>query len=132
LRLAVAGAVAALLPLVSPATAAGCDPPTRIAVSPARHEFTLRGGVPRGLRDCYVIAGRAGEVLTIVFQIYAPPWRVRSDADGLVVSGRSLPGAGQSQDARHWRGKLPVRGEYLIVVGAIRGSSAYSLRVTLR
>ncbi|MFH0996774.1 MAG: hypothetical protein V1844_14955 [Pseudomonadota bacterium] len=67
-----------------------------------------------------------------VFQIYKPGYKV-SEEDGITdIDGESLPYAGEMNDAKAWKGILPVSGKYLIVVGGTRGNSEYKLKVTVR
>ena len=101
----------------------------------------VAGGVVRGDRALYSLGARAGQTLTAriaapernaVFQIYAPGATARL-ADGMLeVAGTALPGAGETDDARSFTGRLPASGDYLIVVGGTRGNATYRLSVTIR
>lgn len=93
----------------------------------AHGSVLVRGAVVRGDRDRYTIRARAGQTLTAritsrernaVFQIERP-------------GGRFLAGAGEGDDATRWRGRLPVTGAYVFVVGGTRGNASYTLRVDL-
>jgi hypothetical protein len=67
-----------------------------------------------------------------VFEIYKPGYTV-SERDGFIESdGESLPEAGETNDAKVWKGVLPVSGKYLIVVGGTRGNATYTLQVAIR
>ncbi|MBI3651873.1 MAG: hypothetical protein HY231_12705 [Acidobacteria bacterium] len=88
---------------------------------------TLQGGVIRGDRDEYLLKAGKGQTLTVkitslennaVFQIYAP-------------NRKTLKGAGEGEDVRNWKGKLPLTGDYRIIVGGTRGNASYSLSVTV-
>lgn len=90
---------------------------------------TIRGGVMRGDRDRYLVGARAGQTMTVkitsleknaVFQIY--------------FSGEqeSLPGAGETDDATRWSGRLPADNEYVIVVGGTRGNASYTLTISIK
>jgi|ERR1051325_5032114 hypothetical protein len=86
---------------------------------------TLKGGVVRGDRDVYLLKAGKGQTMRVtitsaeknaVFQIYAP-------------NHKTLKGAGEGDDAMSWRGKLPLAGDYQIVVGGTRGNASYALTV---
>jgi hypothetical protein len=90
---------------------------------------TIRGAVIRGERDRYLVGARAGQTMTVkitsleknaVFQIY--------------FSGEqeSLPGAGETDDATKWSGRLPADNEYVIVVGGTRGNASYTLTISIK
>lgn len=90
---------------------------------------TIRGAVIRGDRDRYLVGARAGQTMTVkvtsleknaVFQIY--------------FSGEqeSLPGAGETDDATRWSGRLPANNEYVIVVGGTRGNASYTLTISIK
>lgn len=98
--------------------------------------------MPRGDRDCFTIAARAGQRLSIsqpsraetniVVQLYQPPWHIRRAEDSIEFAGRALPGAAEGADATRWSGVLPRGGSYLLVVGASWGGGEYRLRLVLR
>jgi hypothetical protein len=86
---------------------------------------TLKGGVIRGETDVYLLKAGKGQTMTVsitstennaVFQLYAP-------------NRKTLKGAGETDDAMKWRGKLPLSGDYQIVVGGTRGNATYSITV---
>jgi len=90
---------------------------------------TIAGNVLRGERDTYVLSARAQQQMRVrmtslednaVFQIYKPGKK------------ETLDGAGEGEDARVWRGTLPVSGDYTIVVGGTRGNASYKLEVSLQ
>ena len=98
--------------------------------------------MPRGERDCFTVAARAGQRLSIsqpgrtetniVLQLYRPPWQVHRAEDSIEIAGRALPGAAEGADATHWSGILPRSGAYLLVVGTSWGGGEYRLRLVLR
>lgn len=102
----------------------------------------ISGGLPRGERDCFTIAARAGQRLSIsqpgrtdtniVLQLYQPRWRVHRAEDSIEIAGRALPGAADGADTTHWAGVLPRSGAYLLVVGTSWGGGEYRLRLVIR
>ena len=90
---------------------------------------TIRGVVIRGDRDRYYVSAKKGQTMSVkitsrennaVFQIY--------------FSGEqeSLPGAGETDDATNWSGRLTDNNEYVIVVGGTRGNASYTLTIAIR
>lgn len=100
---------------------------------------TIEGGVIRGERDLYFLIANVKQTIKIsalednaVFQIYKPGYTV-SENDGFTeIDGESLPETGETNDAKVWKGVLPVSGKYLIVVGGTRGNAHYRLQVAIR
>lgn len=100
---------------------------------------TIDGSVIRGDRDIYYLAAKAGQKMTVsissieknaVFQIYQPGTSITKDQDGIIdLNGKSLPGAGEGDDAMQWKGALPATGKYLIVVGGTRGNTTYKMKI---
>jgi hypothetical protein len=127
--------------VASNAAMAACDRPTAVRFPAGVFAAELTGGVPRGERDCFSIYAGAGQTLSvtqktaqdsnIVFQLYRPGWRIKRSPDGTDVSGATLHGAGEGDDAWTWSGSLPAKGDYLIVVGATRGGGEYRIRVEI-
>lgn len=134
--------LAVLFSLFAAPAAASCAKPAEIHFAPGATSAVVEGGLARGDRDCYTISGRAGQTLSvtqhdpvddnIAFQLYAPPWTVRHTDDGWAMGGKTLPGAGEGDDAPRFSGALPVGGRYLIVVGTTRGSGVYGLVVAIK
>jgi hypothetical protein len=102
--------------------------PKRVDFSRGSNSAIFEGSVIRGERDEYLLDAQAGQQMTVrisslednaVFQIFEPG------------GDRPLPGAGEGDDAREWRGELPTSGDYTIVVGATRGNATYELEVTI-
>jgi hypothetical protein len=88
---------------------------------------TIDGTVVRGDRDTYSLRANAGQTMRVeitstdnnaVFVIYQP-------------NGKTLPNAGDGQDATLWEGKLPAKGAYNIEVGGTRGNADYSLTIAI-
>jgi hypothetical protein len=83
---------------------------------------TIEGGVIRGERDLYFLTANATQTMEMnisplegnaVFEIYKPGYTV-SERDGFIeIDGESLPEAGETNDAKVWKGVLPVSGKYL-------------------
>jgi len=101
----------------------------------------IEESVIRGEQDFYYLTTKAGQTMDVVissleknavFSIYKPGYTISVDKDGLTeIKGDSLPHAGETDDATAWKGKLPVSGKYLIVVGGTRGNATYKLKVTI-
>jgi len=71
-------------------------------------------------------------MINAVFGIDKPGYKI-SVEDGITdIDGESLPEAGETNDAKVWKGRLPVSGKYLIVVGGTRGNADYKLIVAVR
>jgi predicted RNA-binding protein with TRAM domain len=116
----------ALTVLASAASAEGLK--KRVRFPRGSTSTVLKGGVIRGERDAYIVGARAGQTMTVritsvednaVFQIYKPGGKV------------TLEGAGESQDATRWSGKLPASGDYTIFVGGTRGNASYKIEIKI-
>ena len=90
---------------------------------------SFSGSVVRGERARHLVNAKAGQTLDVsissnennaVFQIYLPGEKA------------TLPGAGETDDATKWSGKVPADGEYVIVVGPTRGSATYKLSYSVK
>jgi hypothetical protein len=102
---------------------------------------TVGGHVMRGERNLFSLKAQAGQNMTVtltapdanaVFQVFEPGTTIGRDNDGLLeFHGTALPGAGETQDATRWQGRLPKSGTYLIVVGSTRGNARYSMDVKI-
>ncbi len=83
---------------------------------------TIDGSLVRGDQDIYILRANAGQTMRVsvtgdaAFVIYQP-------------NGKTLPNAGEGQDATQWEGRLPAKGAYKIEVGGIRGNAEYSLTI---
>ncbi|PWW04568.1 hypothetical protein DFR52_1011267 [Hoeflea marina] len=107
---------------------AGSASATAIRFEPGASSAVVNGGIARGEQAVYTIGASAGQTMSLdmqsiednaVFQIEAP-------------DGTQLPGASDGDDARVWRGPLPLDGDYRIVVGSTRGGASYELTVGIR
>lgn len=112
-----------------------------VRFSPNGDSVTITGGVVRGARDLYHFDAQSGQQLSIgikapaesaVFQLYRPGYKVATEGTSTSITGEALIGAGKTDDARAWKGALPVSGRYLIVVGGVHGAASYRLSVTLK
>jgi hypothetical protein len=92
-----------------------------------QHGTTIGGSVIRGDQDTYILRAKAGQTMTVnitapennaAFVIYQP-------------NRKTLPKAGEGDDANTWVGTLPTKGEYRIVVGGTRGNADYSLTIDI-
>ena len=133
-----------LLGLLLLAGASAADPvpvPRPIVFSAGASSGTVSGNVLRGERALYSIVAAAGQTMTVtiaapetnaVFQIYEPGTRIGRDKDGILeLAGNAMRGAGETDDARRWSGRLPRGGAYLIVIGGTRGNAGYTLDVRI-
>ena len=100
----------------------------RIRFAKGKRSATVSNSVIRGDLDTYILGARAGQTMSVkitslernaVFQIETP-------------GGGYLSGAGETDDAMNWSGKLPEGGDYRIVVGGTRGNASYKLTVSIR
>lgn len=98
-------------------------------VACSKGTMTHSGSVIRGERARHPVKAKAGQTLDVsitsdesnaVFQVYSPGEKA------------TLPGAGETDDATKWSGKIPVDGEYVIVVGPTRGSATYKLSYSVK
>ncbi len=99
----------------------------RISFDVGETSATVAGGVIRGERTVYLVGAKSGQSMSVditseednaVFQILTP-------------GGKLLPDAGDGDDAMSWDGKLPVSGDYKIIVGGTRGNASFKLTVAI-
>ena len=99
------------------------------ALACSKSTTTVSGSVVRGERARHTVKAKAGQTLEVsvtsdeknaVFQIYSPGEK------------ETLPGAGETDDAMKWSGKIPADGEYVIVVGPTRGNTTYKLTYSVK
>ena len=99
------------------------------AIGCAKNSKTISGSVIRGERARHVVSAKGGQTLDVnitsdennaVFQIYLPGEK------------NTLTGAGETDDAMKWSGKVPFDGDYVIVVGPTRGNATYKLAYSLK
>lgn len=91
---------------------------------------TVRGFVGGESMDLYVIRARKGRTMTVQIS-----WRKEEDnTAGFSVSpapeGEQLPGQ-ESDGGKHWAGKIPKTGDYIVSVTA-HASAHYKLRIVVR
>lgn len=100
----------------------------RIRFPRGSNSTVVEGAVIRGEQDRYILGARARQTMTVsitsvednaVFHIYQPGAK------------KTLEGAAEAQDAKHWRGELPATGDYTIVVAGTRGNATYRLSVKI-
>ena len=115
-----------VLSLVMEAAADGVT--KRVRFAKGKSSATLSGSVVRGDRDTYILGAKGGQRMTVkitsvennaVFQIENP-------------EGEYLENAGDGDDAMTWRGTLPDKGNYKIIVGGTRGNASYRLTVSIK
>ena len=128
MRLSACIVVASALFASQPAWA-GCDRPAPVRFPAGAFATDLSGGVARGEGQTLSVTQRKSPENNIVFQIYQPGWKITPGPD---LSGDALKGAADGDDARAWSGKLPAKGNYLLVVGTTRGGGEYNLRIEIR
>ena len=138
-RYRVSGAVFFLFMVVVPCVHAEVVKEIRFA--PGSTETTVKESVVRGERDYYTVTAKAGQTLELgisaleenaAFSLYKPPCRIVTKPDGKEVTGETLPGAGEEDDATSWSGVLPASGRYVVSVGGTRGNASYELKVRIR
>lgn len=105
----------------------GCK---RGVTTSSAHSSVERGSVLRGDRRKHTtLFAKTGQTLDVnitsdednaVFQIYLPGEK------------GTLPGAGEMDDAKKFIGKVPIDGEYVIVVGPTRGNATYKLSYSIK
>ncbi|MFC7475982.1 hypothetical protein ACFQS7_16540 [Dankookia sp. GCM10030260] len=137
-RLGLVGLLLAGLALAGPAAAEPAVTPIRFA--PGTSSGEVSGGIERGGRAIYALGARAGQTLRLrvtaveqnaAVQIWLPGAVLPAEDPMGDITGETLPGAGEGQDASAWSGRLPRSGRYLVVVGSTRGGAAYTLRVEI-
>jgi len=131
-------AFAAGLVLALSAASAGAEQAHEIRFAPGSNSATVSGAVVRGTRDVYAFSARKGQMANIevsavesnaAMSVWRPGARLGSPEED--IQGKTLPGAGEGQDAQRWSGALPETGRYLIVVGPTRGNATYKLRLRI-
>ena len=141
----VTGAILGLLGAVCQAGhahAADCTAPAPIRFGHGGASATVSGGIVRAEEVCWVLAARAGQTMeadvtspdeNVVFSLYRPGYSVKPASDGPDISGPTVPGAGEQDDATAVKATLPASGRYLFVLGTTRGGGGeYKLRVSVR
>jgi hypothetical protein len=128
-----------VLAFATPPTTAGVNEAIKFARGASSK--TIEGAVVRGDRDFYTVGAKAGQTMEVVisateknavFAIFQPGYKIKKSADMIDIQGRSLKKAAEEDEARNWKGKLPVNGNYLISVGGTRGNASYKLRISVK
>jgi hypothetical protein len=138
-RAAVLSLVLLLLAAGSARAAEPVPTPRKFFFATGSTRGTVGGHVLRGRRDLYSLQASAGQIMTItltapddnaVFQVWEPNTALTQDADGVLeFKGTALRGAGETDDATRWTGRLPRTGVYLIAIGSTRGNARYSMDI---
>ncbi len=69
----------------------------------------------------------------VVLIVYKPGYAIKQDADGPDVSGSTLVGAGEQDEAMTVHSRLDQTGTYLFLLGSTRGAGGtYTLRATVK
>ena len=126
----------------NPVEAADCTAPASIRFGHGRSQTTVGGGIVRAEEVCWVLTARAGQIIqadvaspdqNVVFSLYRPGYSIKPASDGPDISGPTVSGAGERDDATRVKATLPVSGRYLFVLGTSRGSGGeYTLRVSVK
>jgi hypothetical protein len=132
------------LALMAPGLVRAAEPvptPRKFFFATGSTRGTAAGHVLRGNRDLYSLQASVGQSMIVtltapddnaVFQIYEPGTSLARDADGVLeFRGKEMPGAGATDDATRWSGRLPRTGTYLIAVGSTRGNARYSMDIKI-
>ncbi len=141
----VAGSILGILAVAlqsNPVQAAECSAPASIRFGHGQSQAKVKGGIARGEEACYVLSAHAGQTVdadvsspddNVVFSLYRPGYSVKPASDGPDISGATVPGAGEQDDATTVKAALPTSGRYLFVLGTARGGGGeYTLRVSVR
>ncbi|MFM7448806.1 MAG: hypothetical protein ACKO24_09430 [Leptolyngbyaceae cyanobacterium] len=100
----------------------------RIQFAPGSNSATVETAVVLGTRDRYLLNARQGQVLTLKIS------SVEKNAlfDVLTPVDRAGQRTTLKQGVTRWQGKLPVSGDYIVVVGSARGNATYKLQVSIK
>ncbi|BAZ06116.1 hypothetical protein [Calothrix sp. NIES-3974] len=97
--------------------------PVRVSFPKGASSTTVKNAVVRGDRDTYILGAKQGQTINLkitsleknaVFEVIAP-------------NGQTL-----IPEATTWNGKLPVNGDYQVIVGGTRGNASYELAVEIK
>ncbi len=96
----------------------------------------------KGKNHYYYFTARAGQMLNldliskkndVVFSIYKPFYRLTETKGLIEIKGEILNGKKAAYQMKHWLGKLPTAGQYLILIeGAKQGNTAYDLQIFIK
>lgn len=101
---------------------------TRLRFKRGRSSAVVEDAVVRGTQESYVVGARAGQRLQVSITSLEKNAAFHIRQPG----GKTLPRAGEMDDATRWSGKLPRTGDYTIVVGSTRGNATFKLSVAIR
>ncbi len=110
---------------------------SRGASSAAYEKTMLPGG-----SHYYYFTARAGQMLNLdlvskennaVFSIYKPFYRLSETGGVIDIKGEILNGTKAAYQMKNWLGKLPVAGQYLILIDGIKqGNVSYNLQIFIK
>jgi uncharacterized protein YecT (DUF1311 family) len=138
-----AGALLAAVAWVPGVHAAAADTlPKPVAIEFARGASSGRvhGGVARGEVAYYRFGAAEGQWADValhsvednaVVTLFEPGWRLVPAAGGIEVEGDSAYPMRAPEAASGWSGVLEESGEYLVVVGTVRGGAEFDLELTI-
>ncbi len=124
------------------AEAPDCAAPALIQLPAVGQAATLSNVLTRGRYACYTFDAEAGRTLranvrsarsNVVLLVYQPGFSITTDDAGPDVSGPTIPGAGEADEAVKLSAKLARAGRYLILVGMTRGAAEpFTLSIALQ
>ncbi len=139
--IAAAAALCALSLARTAAAAPTCNNPQVLHLPGARGGTAVverRSSVGVDRQACYQFSIRGGaRTLTVrlfsndsagYLRLYNPEWTTRRVGPSFVFSGPTLPGAGESDHAKRWKGPAPL-GNVLVVIDLAGVGRQYRLRV---
>lgn len=97
----------------------------QILFSRNRTSVIVKGRVVRMDNDVYTVSARENQQMTVSIT------SIESNASFYVYSSDETSLSGTT-DVKHWNGKLPTTGDYIIEVGATRGNATYKLNVSIK
>lgn len=101
----------------------GARKPVRVNFASGANSTTIKQSVIRGERDTYLLGAKQGQQMNL---------KITSLENNAVFDVTASDGKTIKQEARTWNGKLPVNGDYQIVVGGTRGNATYELTVEIQ
>ena len=100
-----------------------------VRFKPGTSGATYKDAVIRGETMTYILGARQGQTMEVkitalennaVFQIKNQK------------TGKYLRGAGEGEDTRKWKGRLPSNGNYHIIVGGTRGNASFTIKMMIK
>ncbi len=120
----------------------GCAPVRQITFRKGTTEAVVKDVLGRTETRCYDFFARTGQELAVrlasesgnvLFAIYQPGWNLKKGDDDVQQLEVPLKGAALDDEANHFSGHLPASGNYLLVVGLLRGGAGdYSTTISIR